>query len=118
MKFLPLFQLFAIACFTTFTIGGTPVQLEPLCVSPPDDATIELIECYDIACKQYQDAFNDCEDDECRISARNLYFFEVFQCSREKRVAPGEWATIWYFDGEYGVSFDQKAPEGASQFQF
>ncbi len=96
-------------------LAAQPAQQLPPCQSPPDDASKDMVVCMGNACKAYRDAWANCDSDECRTLAAFQYALALGQCGPAQQ----GWATIWYFNGTYGVAFEPSAvPEGVVRFDF
>jgi hypothetical protein len=91
-----------------------PQGSPPPCQLPPEDAPKEVKDCFDSACNAYLAAYAACNGNPiCEISVQFQYALALGHCGTER------WATIWYYEGTYGVAFEEReVPSGVTRFDF
>lgn len=93
-----------------------PAPSGPPCQEPPSGSSKEVHDCFDAACDTFTEAWNGCSDAECRTAALAQYLIDINVCVPTQQQP---WATIWYFNGTYGVAFEPSAvPEGVVRFDY
>ncbi|MBO6740285.1 MAG: hypothetical protein JJ916_10530 [Phycisphaerales bacterium] len=108
----------AVVAVLHFSGGQQPAG--PTCQTAPDGAPPQVVDCYDIECKLYRDAWNACSDSDCRAAAAAAYAFAIGECWEGylQQVSHDSWVTLWYAGDEFGVSYDNSIPVGAHAFLF
>ncbi len=106
--------------------SSAQVSVGPPCVAPPENATQEVIDCYEDACENFKKAWGACTTTPCRIAAELEYAGAIGACL-PALTAPtnspyfaqkSTWITLSYIDGEWTYSFDGQIPAGAIAFRF